>query len=77
MNAKQFIYFNREGTISTLSDRPLKLVEKFTSLDSNISSTVSDVKKAWTTFAWLSITWKSVVADKIKRDFIQVAAVYQ
>ena len=33
----------KQGVISTLSGRPIKLVDKFTYLDSNISSTESDV----------------------------------
>ena len=42
MNAK-FICFKQEGAISTLSVKPLKLVDLFTYLGSNISSTESDV----------------------------------
>ena len=65
--------FKREGATSTLSGWPLKFVDKFTYLGSNISSTEMDVDirlaKAWTTIDWLLIIWKSYLSDKIKRDF--------
>ena len=70
--------FRQEGAISTLSGMPLKLVDKFTYLGSNISSTESDVSicigKAWTAINRLSIIWKSDLTDKIKLDFFQVVA---
>ena len=47
------MWFNRSGDISTLKCGPLKLVEKFTYLESNVSSTENDINtwlaKAWTT----------------------------
>ena len=42
-NKTGYMCLKQEGAISTLSDRPLKLLEKFTYLSSNISSTESDV----------------------------------
>ena len=42
-NKTEYMCFKREGAIATLSHRPLKLVEKFTYLGSNISSTETDV----------------------------------
>ena len=48
----------------------MKLVDPFTNLGSNISSTKSDVNsslvKAWTAIDWLLIIWKSDLSDKIK-----------
>ena len=69
--------FKREGAISILNSCPLKLVDKFTYLDSSMSSTESDVNlhqaKAWIAIDWLSIIWKSNLSEKIKRDFFQAA----
>ena len=42
-NNKVDVYFELKGTISTQSGQPLKLVDPFTYLDSNISSTESDI----------------------------------
>ena len=42
-NKKEYMWFKQEGTISTLSGRPLKFMDKFTYLNSNISSTERDV----------------------------------
>ena len=69
--------FKQVGTISTQSRKPLKLVDKFTYLGSNISSTESDdnirLSKAWTAIKRLSIIWKFDLSDKIKLDFQAVA----
>ena len=44
--------FNQRGEISTLNDRSLELVDKFTYLESSVSSTKTDINtrraKAWT-----------------------------
>ena len=65
--------FKWERAISTLCGRPLKLLDKFTYLSSNFSSTKNDVNlclaKAWTAINRLSIIWRSNLSDKIKRDF--------
>ena len=57
------------GDISTLSGTPLKLVDKFTYLGCNISSTESNVnigiRKAWITIDKLSIIRKSDLSNKI------------
>ena len=57
------------GDISTLEGTPLKLVDKFTYLGSNVESTEKDIEtrltKAWT------IIWKSDLTDKMKRSFFQ------
>ena len=61
-NKTEYMCFKWEA-ISTLSGWPLKLVDKFTYLSSNISSTESDINiclaKVWTTIDRLSIIWKS------------------
>ena len=65
--------------ISTLDGTSLKLVDKFTSLGSSVSSTKKDIDtrltKAWTAINRLSIIWKSDLTDKMKRSFFQVAVV--
>ena len=57
-------------SISTLSGKPLKLVDKFIYFDINILSTESDVNidlvKAWNAINRLSIIWNSDLSDKIK-----------
>ena len=61
---------------TTLSGKPLKLVDRFIYLGSNIS-TESNVNKVWNVGDRLSGTWKSNLCDKIKEDFFQsVAAPY-
>ena len=51
-NKTEYMCFKWEGTISTLSGRSLKLVDKFKYFGSNVSSTESDINiypvKAWT-----------------------------
>ena len=42
-NKTEFMCIKQKGTISTLSGKPLKLVDQFTYLSSNISSTESNV----------------------------------
>ena len=57
----------------------LKLVDKFTYLGSNVSTTEKDIDtrltKAWSAIDRLSIIWKSDLTDKIKRNFFQAAVV--
>ena len=63
------------GAVPTLNGKPLKL----TNIDSNISSTKSDVnlrvEKTWTAIDKLSIMWKCDLSVVIKRDFFQGVAV--
>ena len=74
MNANkiELMCFKQEGAIFTLSAKPLKLVDQFTYLGCNISSTESDVNmylaKVWTALDSLSIIWKSDLFDKIKKN---------
>ena len=64
----EFMYFKQEGAIFTLNGKLLKFVDQFIYLDSNISSTESDVNicigKAWTTINRLLNIWKSNLSDK-------------
>ena len=70
----EYMNFNQKGDISTLKDRLLKLVDKFTYLGSSVSSTEKDINtrlaKAWTAIDRLLVIWKS---DKIKCSFFQAA----
>ena len=67
--------FNQDGAISSLNDKPVKLVDKFTYLSSNISSTESDITKwtdkVWTAIDSLSTNWKSDISNKIKQAFFK------
>ena len=69
--------YNQTGDISTLDGTPLKLVDKFIYLGSNVASTEKDIDtrltKAWTAINRLSIIWKSDLTDKMKRSFFQAA----
>ena len=71
---KTLMSLTQGGSISTLSAKPLKFVDKFTYLGSNISSIQSDVNirlaKAWTTVGRLSIIWKYDLSDEIKLDCV-------
>ena len=71
----KFMCFNQRGDISILNGRSLKLVDKFTYLESSISSTEKDMNtqlmKEWRAIDILSVIWKSDQSDKIKRSFFQ------
>ena len=71
--------FNQTGEISSLNGSSLKLVDKFTNLESCVSSTETDIDtrlaKAWTTTGRLSVIWKLDLTDKMKRSFFQAAVV--
>ena len=58
-----FICFKEDSDLFTYDDKPMKFVEYFTYLSSNISSTGRDVdictRKAWTAINRLSIKWIS------------------
>ena len=75
----EYMCYNQTGDISTLDGTSLKLVDKFTYLGSNVSSTEKDIDtrltKAWTAIDRLSIIWKSDLTDKRKRSFFQAAVV--
>ena len=75
----EYMCYNQIGDISTLVGTSLKLVDKFTYLGSNVSSTEKDIDtrltKALTAIDRLSIIWKSDLTDKMKRSFFQAAVV--
>ena len=75
----EYMCFNQTGGISTLEGSSLELVDKFTYLGSNVSSTEKNIDtrltKAWTAIKRLSIIWKSDLTDKMKRCFFQAAVV--
>ena len=75
----EYTCFNQRGNISTLNGSSLKLVDKFTFLESCVSSTETDISmrlaKAWTAFDRVSVLWKSDLTDKMKHGFFQVAVV--
>ena len=58
---------------------PLKLMDQFTYIGSNISSTKSDINtlqaKAWTAIDRSSIIWKSDFPDKIKWNFFEAVTI--
>ena len=73
----EYTCFNQTGDISTLNGSSQKLVDKFTYLESSVSSTETDINtwiaKAWTANDRLSDIWKSDLTDKMKRIFFQPA----
>ena len=73
----EYMCYNQTGEISTLDGTPLKLVDKFTYLESSVESTEKDIDtrltKAWTAINRLSIIWKSDLTDKMKRSFFHAA----
>ena len=75
----EYMCFNQTGDISTLKGSSLKLVDKFTYLGSNVSSTKTDIdtrlRKAWAAINRQSVVWKSDLTDKMKRSFFQAAIV--
>ena len=75
----EYICFNQTGDISTLNCSSLKLVDKFTYLQSSVPSTDTDIDtwlaRAWTDTNRLSVIWKSDLTDKMKRNSFQAAAV--
>ena len=78
-NKTEFQSFKQGVAISTISGKPLKLVDKFIYLGSNISSTERDlnicIAKVQIAINWLSIIWKSDTSGKIKWDFLQAVLV--
>ena len=67
------------GDISTLNSSSLKIVDKFTNIGSNASSTENDINmrlaKGRTAIDSLSVIWKSDQTDKIKHSFFRAAVV--
>ena len=81
VNAHKMEYtcFSQTDDISTLNSRSLKLVDKFTSQGSSVSSIETDINtllvKAWTTIDCLSVIWKSDLTDKMKCSFFQAVVI--
>ena len=75
----EYMCYNQTGDISTRDGTSLKLVDKFTYLESSVSSTEKDIDtwitKAWTAIDRLSIIGKSDLTDKMKCSFFQAAVV--
>ena len=71
MLIKQFLCFKQEGAISTLSGKPLKLVDQFTYLGNNVSSTESNVHIC----LWRQIIGHMLSLWLIKHDLFQAGAV--
>ena len=75
----EYMCYKQTGDISTLDGTPLKLVDKFTYLESSVSSTEKDIDtrltKACPAIDSLSIIWKSDLTNKMKRSFFQAAVV--
>ena len=75
----EYMCFNQRGDISTLNSSSLKLVDKFTYLESSVSSTETDINtrltKAWKAINRLLDIWKSDLSDEIKCCFFQAAVV--
>ena len=69
----EYMCYNQTGDIFTLEATSLKLVDKFTSQGSSVSSTEEDIDspltKAGTVIDSLSILCKSDLTDKMKRCF--------
>ena len=75
----EYMCYNQTGNITTLDGASLRLVDKFTYLESSVSSIENDIDtrltKAWTAIDRLSIIWKSDLTDEMKRSFFQAAVV--
>ena len=71
--------FNQTGDISTLNGCSLKLVDKFNSQGSSVSSTKTDINtplaKTLTDINRSSVILKSDLTDKMKCSFFQAAVV--
>ena len=69
---KMFMYFNQNSAIFSLNGKPLKLVNQFKYLGSNISLTENNVNihfsKGWTNIDMIWTTWKSEFSHEIKRQ---------
>ena len=75
----EYTCFNQRSDLSTLNGSSLKLVDKFTFLGNNVSSTEKDIitwlATAWTAINRLSVIWKSDLTNKMKRSFFHAAVV--
>ena len=71
----EFMTLNTDGTIKTINQTPLKKVQEFNYLGSNIASSEKDadvrIAKGWAALDKLKIIWKSNLSDNTKRDFFR------
>ena len=78
-NKTKFMRSEQEGVLSTHSGKPLKLIDQFTYLGSNISFTEINVnlrrENANNAIDRLSVIWNPNLSYKIKQDFFQTVAV--
>ena len=75
----EYMCLNQRGDIFTLNISSLKLVNKFTDLESSVSSTETSINmqlaKEWTAVDRLSVIRKPNLTEKIKRSLFQAAVV--
>ena len=75
----EYMCFNKRGDISTLNCSSLRRVDKFTYLESSVSSTEKDTNmwlaKSWTATDRLLVILKSDLTNKIKHSFFQAAVI--
>ena len=71
----EYMCFNTQGSLNTIKSEPLKQVDTFTYLGSNISSSEADVKsrigKAWGALDKLNTIWKPSHPKQMKRRFFR------
>ena len=69
----EYICYNQNGLIATLNKTPLKKVDDFVYLGSNITATEKDVliriSEAWSALDQLRTIWKSTLREQIKKGF--------
>ena len=82
MNLKtNFISFNQQGSIQTVSGGSTESVESFTYLGSEINSTEKDKKiriaKAWTALNKMNTVWKSALSERTSNGAFFLPALNQ
>ena len=69
----EYMCYNQDGPIETLNKTPIKKVDDFAYLGSNIAFTEKDVliriSKAWSALDRLRVIWKSTLLEQIKKGF--------
>ena len=69
----EYMCYNQDGPIETLNKTPLKKVDDFVYLGSNITATEKDVliriSEAWSALDQLRTIWKSTLREQIKKGF--------
>ena len=73
------MWFKQDVAISSLNDKPVKIIDQFTYLGSKILLTGNDVYicigKLWIAIDDLLTIWKPNLADKVKGEFFQSIAI--